>query len=241
VSKAPAAAHEGTGIGLALVQELTRLHGGAVRVESQIGYGSTFIVSIPLGTAHLPPDRVRTESALASTLQGSQPYIEDRWLRDSTEDQALEDARADILVHPAEPRKCGDQTAIILLADDNADMRDYVARLLAPFYEVQVAADGMDALSAIKNRRPDLLLSDVMMPRLDGFGLVREIRSDPALADLPIILVSARAGEDESIQGLEAGADDYLVKPFGSRELLARVSSSLKKNGQHQKGIRAAY
>ncbi|HEX6843177.1 MAG TPA: response regulator, partial [Stellaceae bacterium] len=105
---------------------------------------------------------------------------------------------------------------------------DYVRRLLAPRYEVLTVGDGAASLAALRQRRVDLLLSDVMMPRLGGFGLVREIRADPALAELPIILLSARAGEEASIEGLEAGANDYLVKPFSARELLARVASNLE-------------
>jgi CheY-like chemotaxis protein len=107
-------------------------------------------------------------------------------------------------------------------------MRDYVSRLLAPRYEVHAVADGKEALTAIRDKRPDLLLSDVMMPHVDGFTLVRTLRADPTLCDLPIILLSARAGEDESVQGLDAGADDYLVKPFSERDLYARVAATLK-------------
>ena len=116
----------------------------------------------------------------------------------------------------------------ILLADDNADMRDYVVRLLGPQYEVQAVPDGEAALHAIQAQRPDLLLSDVMMPRLDGFGLLAAIRADPRLRDIPVILLSARAGEEAHVEGLDAGADDYLVKPFAARELLARVRSNLE-------------
>jgi CheY-like chemotaxis protein len=116
----------------------------------------------------------------------------------------------------------------VLLADDNVDMRDYVQRLLRPRYEVQAVRDGQQALAAAQARRPDLILSDVMMPRMDGFGLLAGIRADPALRDLPVILLSARAGEEARVEGLEAGADDYLVKPFTARELLARVRSNLE-------------
>ena len=119
------------------------------------------------------------------------------------------------------------QRSYVLLADDNADMREYARRLLNPQYEVKVVADGKAALQAMHERRPDLLLSDVMMPRLDGFGLLTATRADPALRDLPVILLSARAGDEARVEGLDAGADDYLVKPFAARELLARVRSNL--------------
>jgi PAS domain S-box-containing protein len=112
-------------------------------------------------------------------------------------------------------------------ADDNADMRDYVGRLLGPWYDVEAVADGEAVLAAIRRQPPDLVLADVMMPRLDGFGLLRELRSDPRTRELSIILLSARAGEESRVEGMEAGADDYLVKPFSARELLARVSAHL--------------
>ena len=104
-------------------------------------------------------------------------------------------------------------------------MRDYVRRLLEAYCQVETVADGQAALEAIRRRRPDLVLSDVMMPRVDGLRLVRAIRSEPVLADIPVVLLSARAGEEAKIEGLHAGADDYLIKPFSARELVARVGS----------------
>ena len=115
----------------------------------------------------------------------------------------------------------------ILLADDNADMRDYVQRLLSEEYEVETVVDGEAALNAARKRRPDLIVSDIMMPRLDGFGVLQAVRGDNSLKNIPTILLSARAGEEARIQGLSSGADDYMVKPFSARELLARVKSHL--------------
>jgi len=233
--------YEGSGIGLALVQELVKLHGGSVRVESEVGSGSRFIVSVPMGCAHLPADRIEAARALTPTGSRTEAYIEEalRWLpddrraapplRDELRDRAAEDLRADSSVRPrpgADP--IGQLGQRILLADDNADMREYVRRLLAESgYEVETVADGLAALSAARVRQPDLVLTDVMMPRLDGFGLLRELRSDPKLRAVPIILLSARAGEEARIEGMHAGADDYLSKPFSARELLARIKSHL--------------
>ena len=106
-------------------------------------------------------------------------------------------------------------------------MRDYVRRLLGERYSVEAVSDGQAALEAAQRRRPDLVLSDIMMPRLDGFGLLRALRADNNLREVPVILLSARAGEEASVEGLEAGADDYLIKPFSARELLARVRANL--------------
>jgi PAS domain S-box-containing protein len=214
--------HEGSGIGLALVQELVRLHGGNVRVETEVDRGSSFIVSIPLGKSHLPADRIQAESALSSTGVRSEGFVEEilRWLPDAP----MQDIRAETV-----PQREGEKGQRILLADDNADMRDYVRRLLVQNgYQVEAVANGNTALSAARARKPDLVLTDVMMPELDGFGLLREIRADAKLADIPVILLSARAGEESCIEGVHAGADDYLIKPFRARELLARVESHLK-------------
>ncbi|HEX8032887.1 MAG TPA: ATP-binding protein, partial [Ktedonobacterales bacterium] len=118
--------------------------------------------------------------------------------------------------------------ARIVLADDNADMRDYLRRLLSERYTVEAVANGAQALAAIQRQLPDLVLGDVMMPELDGFGMLRALRTDPATVTLPVMLLSARAGEEATIEGLAAGADDYLVKPFSAREVLSRVAARLE-------------
>lgn len=204
--------HEGSGIGLALVQELVRLHGGTVEAASRPGEGATFTVKLPFGTAHLPAERLGT-ALPASTATGAGAYVEEalRWLAADASDPG----------DPAVPAT--GRRPRVLLADDNADMRDYVQRLLAPHYEVEAVADGQAALEAARRRAPELVLSDVMMPGLDGFGLLAALRADPVLGSVPVLLLSARAGEESQVEGLAAGADDYLVKPFGARELLARV------------------
>jgi signal transduction histidine kinase len=206
--------HEGTGIGLALVRELTAIHGGTATVESREGHGSVFSVTIPGGTEHLPPERVAAARQLTSTSVGAQPFVEEalRWLPAHADPAAVSDGTA---------------RARLLVADDNADMRDYLARLLTPYYQVETVADGRAALDRIEAHPPDLVLADVMMPVLDGFGLVAAIRANVAVRSLPIILLSARAGEGAQIEGLESGADQYLVKPFSARDLLARVASQL--------------
>jgi DNA-binding NtrC family response regulator/signal transduction histidine kinase len=221
--------YEGTGIGLALVQELIKLHGGQVRVESAVGQGSTFIVTIPLGTAHLPAERVQAARSLASTGIGADAYAEEarRWLPDdwSAADASVLPISASRSSSVPEPGAAGE---LIVVADDNADMRQYLRHLLGTRYEVHAVANGAQALGAARSLRPALMLADVMMPRLDGFSLLRAIRDEAAIASMPVILLSARAGEESRVEGLQAGADDYLVKPFTARELLARVETHLK-------------
>ena len=218
--------HEGSGIGLALVHELVRLHGGSVRVESESGRGSAFIVMLPRGSAHLPAEQCAAAPASGPNGSAATVFVAEalRWLPDERppSEAVIDDEDAG----SAQPPPDGPRPRI-LLADDNADMRDYIARLLSPRFEVIAAPDGQAALDAALDERPDLVLTDVMMPRLDGLGLLRKMRDDPALQSVPIILLSARAGEEARVDALNAGADDYLIKPFHTRELLAKLNSTL--------------
>jgi PAS domain S-box-containing protein len=211
--------HEGTGIGLALVQELVKLHGGTISATSTAGRGSAFTVTIPLGKAHLDPAHVGVRSQLASTAVGPSAFVEEalRWLPDETGNER------ETATEPAQGPKHR-----VLIADDNADMRSYLARLLAERYEVETVANGAEALSALgRAPLPDLVLTDVMMPVMDGFELLQRLRAAERTRTLPVIMLSARAGEDARVEGLHAGADDYLVKPFTARELTARVRSQI--------------
>jgi signal transduction histidine kinase/DNA-binding response OmpR family regulator len=220
---------EGSGIGLALVQELVKLHGGTISATSQLGRGTTFRVCVPLGIAHLPAARIKTPRTLSSTAIGARAFVEEalRWIPDANVAPNLPILGDDsplALADPFEPTA----GARILLADDNADMRAYLRDLLSRAYAVEAVADGEQALEAARRKRPDLILSDIMMPRLDGLGLLQALRADQTLRDVPVILLSARAGEEARLEGLDAGADDYLVKPFSARELVARVSARLE-------------
>jgi signal transduction histidine kinase len=213
VSQARGRTHEGSGIGLALVQELVKLHGGSIRVDSVVDQGTAFTVAIPLGSQHLPAHRIQRGDQAAPAAGRGSAFVEEalRWLPE-----------------PADADTGRNDRERILVADDNADMRRYVARLLSTRYRVEAVADGEAALAAARRLRPALILTDVMMPRLDGFGLLRGIRGDESLREVPVIMLSARAGEESRVEGIDASADDYLVKPFSARELLARVGSHLK-------------
>jgi signal transduction histidine kinase len=221
--------HEGTGIGLALVQELVKLHGGFIRVESAWGKGSTFVVSIPFVQNHLASGQLGGARSLTSAAVGATPFVEEalRWLPDSSND-GDEILNHEFLPVPCPPTSGTGVRPRILIADDNIDMRQYLARLLAEHYDIETVPDGQAALEAARERPPHLILSDVMMPVRDGFQLLEAIRKDERTRTIPFVLLSARAGEESRVEGMHAGADDYLIKPFSARELLARVSARLE-------------
>jgi PAS domain S-box-containing protein len=209
--------HEGTGIGLAVVHELVGLHNGTVAVESTEGKETTFRVIIPSGSAHLPSDRIGHQDGRQATSLHARHFVEEalQWLPDRSGPR------------PETPRPESSRRSV-LIADDNADMRRYLERLLAGHFDVESVTNGALALDAIRRRRPDLVLTDVMMPEVDGFALLERIREDPRLRDVPVVILSARAGEEARIEGAHAGADDYIVKPFAARELVARVSAQIE-------------
>ncbi len=220
--------YEGSGIGLALVQELVKLHGGTIEAHSAAGRGTTFTVSLPLGFAHLPADRLRSVHSESSGQITARAFVEEAERWSGALDPPLQGLPSGEIDVKSDRRFASTFDARVVLADDNADMLAYVRGLLAPFYEVEAVADGEAALAAVRRQRPELVISDVMMPGLDGFGLVQAIRTDRGLSGIPVILLSARAGEESRIEGLGAGADDYLTKPFAARELLARVGAMLE-------------
>ncbi|MGI2904720.1 ATP-binding protein [Tolypothrix sp. VBCCA 56010] len=264
---------EGSGIGLSLVHELVKLHGGTITVSSIVDQGTSFVVSIPTGYAHLPSVNIDAINTLPSTAVGAASYVEEalRWLpaegtgdwgdrgtggqggrgeRNFTNDgRCFNGGNLRNALPPQCPMPYAQcpipnaqcpmpyaQSSIsrILLVDDNADMRDYVKRMLQQNYQVEAVGDGLAALAAIRQQPFDLVLTDIMMPGLDGFELLRQLRQDPLTKEIPIILLSARAGEESRIEGLEFGADDYLVKPFSGRELLARVEATIKLSRMRQ-------
>ncbi|MEH2310000.1 MAG: ATP-binding protein [Nostoc sp.] len=320
VKGAKGRSYEGSGIGLFLVQELVKRHGGAIAVTSAVDQGTIFTVTIPTGIAHLPADQIWVASTLASSAVTANAFVEEalHWLpEESTEFQNSEvqaqnsevhaqnsqvqaqssevhaqnsevhaqnsqvhaqnsevqaqnsqvhaqnsevhaqnsqvqaqnsqvqaqnsevhaqnsevhAQNSEVQVQNSEVHAPSSKRARILLVDDNADMRGYLKRLLNQYYEVETVNDGLAALTAILRGGSaiyDLVLADVMMPRMDGFELLRSLRASPNTQTIPIILLSARAGEESRVEGLETGADDYLIKPFSARELLARVNANLQ-------------
>ncbi|MER7867041.1 SpoIIE family protein phosphatase [Streptomyces cellulosae] len=231
IENARSRSNEGSGIGLALVRELVGLHGGTIDAASTEGEGTAFTVRVPFGTAHLPEGSVVSEPAAVRASATADPYVHEalRWLPVSPEGAADGDGPEGTEAAPLGTDAGPTRSARVLVADDNADMREYLTRILtAGGYEVTAVTDGVEALDAARRRTPDLVVSDVMMPRLDGLELVSRLRGDSRTASVPVLLLSARAGQEASIEGLRAGADDYLVKPFAAAELLARVRANVE-------------
>jgi PAS domain S-box-containing protein len=219
---------EGSGIGLALVKELVSIHGGTIAADSREGTGTTFTVRLPFGAAHLPADElVPAPVARPNTGVIADPYVQEawRWLPSDTGTRATARATTTGVI----PAGGDGERARVLIADDNSDMREYLTNLLQDSgYQVSEVDDGQQALETVRADIPDLVISDVMMPGLDGLQLVAALRTEPRTAAVPVLLLSARAGQEASIEGLQAGADDYLVKPFAAAELLARVRANIE-------------
>jgi signal transduction histidine kinase len=204
---------EGTGIGLALVHELVKLHGGSIRVESTYRKGSTFTVAIPVGIEHLPGGRIKAPGPPGINVN-PKVYLEEAF---------------SCLGKPT-PSKPPNKVSArrVLVVDDNADMRDYITSLLSADYEVVAVGDGRAALVEALRSPPALVLADVMMPHLGGFELLAALRTNAKTKTVPVLVLSARAGEEDKIEGLTKGADGYLTKPFSARELRARVASQIE-------------
>lgn len=226
--------HEGTGIGLALVHELVKLQGGEITVESQPGKGTAFAVRVPFGKQNFSADRLGSANGEGRSVLRAPSFVMEAlsWLPvEARGHQHASTRGANGTSAGPVDNNSGHGLAVgarVLVAEDNADMRDYVRRLLAAHYQVEAVADGAAALEAARREPPDLILSDVMMPGMDGFTLAQRIRTEERLRTIPILLLSARAGEEARIEGASQSADDYLTKPFSARELLARVALHLR-------------
>ncbi|MGW5398541.1 SpoIIE family protein phosphatase [Streptomyces sp. NPDC003952] len=233
IENARSRSNEGSGIGLALVKELVGLHGGEITATSAEGRGTRFTIRLPFGSSHLPADAVLSAPGSGAGSTATAPFVQEalRWLP-GDHGQAPPFAARIENVAEAEAARTDPGPAPasrLLVADDNPDMREYLVRLLhGAGYQVDAVADGQQALGAIRAKAYDLVVSDVMMPHLDGLSLVTALRADPRTASVPVLLLSARAGQEASIEGLQAGADDYLVKPFAAAELLARVRANIE-------------
>ncbi len=218
--------HEGTGIGLALTKELVELHGGQISMTSEEGFGTTFVVRLPLGP--------RAEGA-EPRAEGAERRAksEDRWAKDEEfmydhEPQATSDQHAATMQHSIDPSIQQSIKEIVLVVEDNADLRSYLREHLEARFQIVEAGDGEEGTAKAQELVPDLVITDIMMPKLDGYGLSKKLRSDERTSHIPIIMLTARAEEADKIAGLEIGVDDYLTKPFSPNELRVRVRNLIE-------------
>ncbi|MFQ5632192.1 MAG: ATP-binding protein, partial [bacterium] len=203
----------GSGIGLALTKELVELHHGEIQVTSELGKGSTFIVRLPLGKEHLKPEEIVEPASIIahpeSSIQHPESTIE-------YPESSIRKATSSL------------ERPVILIVEDNADVRTYIRDYLGKDYEITEAIDGEQGFKKSVNAIPDLIISDVMMPKLDGYELCRNLKTDERTSHIPVILLTARAGGQSKVEGLETGADDYIIKPFDARELQVRVKNLIE-------------
>ena len=233
---------EGTGIGLALTKELVELHHGKIIVESEVGKGTTFTVTMPLGKEHfkveeiIEPDEAlnnRTIEQRNSTNEVIQPSPANAgsMLHTNIENPRLSGRQAaSSIQHPASDP---DQP-VLLIVEDNADMRTYIRSYLDKSYHVFEADNGKSGLELAVEQVPDLVISDVMMPGMDGFELCEKIKTDERTSHIPVILLTAKAGSESRIEGLETGADDFITKPFDADELLVRIRNLIEQRRKLQ-------
>ncbi len=218
---------EGTGIGLSLVKELVELHGGSIRVESEIGEGTEFIVTLPKGTQHLKSFELIDDADGADLYDISRgPMVEMAVFDEEQEEAGL---RTD---------SGGDDSALeytVLVVDDSVDVRDYIVGCLRGTYRIVTAKDGVDGFEKVEAHMPDLIVSDVMMPRMDGYELCRKLKSDDRYNHIPIILLTSKASLEAKLEGLQAGSDEYLSKPFNAEELRVRISNLIGMRDQARK------
>ncbi len=203
--------YEGSGIGLALTKELIDLLGGEIHLDSQQGKGSTFTIIIP--ASPVAPDESEMNEEIFETFVPLNPHLEELTLPSSN------------LAHT--PTSIAEDQALILFVEDNSDLRQYVKNQLGHVFRIQDASNGIEGLEIAKDSIPDLIISDVMMPKMDGVAMTKQLRQNELTSHIPIILLTARDDGETKIKGFETGAEQYLLKPFQIDELKARIESLL--------------
>ena len=216
VQNAAGRTYEGTGIGLPLTKELVEMHQGTITAESELGKGSVFTVKIPIGKEHIAVNQINKTKTGSNGSDLTITMDEIDLLQNHSDTLSLEESPKD------------NDLPTVMIVDDSADMRTHLRSLLVKKFNITTAANGKDALKKIKDAAPDIVLTDIMMPVMDGITLLKELKSNKSTSNIPVILLTARAGEESLIVGFETAADDYLVKPFSSKELIARISAQIR-------------
>jgi DNA-binding response OmpR family regulator len=227
---------EGSGIDLILATELVELHHGTIEARSRVGEGSAFIIRLPMGSSHLAPGEIIRESASVDIKAGASTGTISRVFAgfEMEKTEMHNKYKTESLL---EPGIQGDETNIILAVEDSAAMRYYIRETLEPGYTVVTAADGREGIQKAQEIIPDLIISDIMMPEVDGLELCRLLKNDVKTCHIPIVLLTAKAAEENILQGLETGADDYITKPFNTKLLIARIKNLIDKRRQLQNNI----
>jgi DNA-binding response OmpR family regulator len=228
---------KGSGIGLALSKELVELHRGTIGVENREEGGSRFVVRLPPGRAHLEADEI-VESGVLEESADAPMIVYDAFPSHETDENKQKFCGGpgdDFTKEP--PGRRGQEKDIILVVEDSGDMRDYIRGALEHDYAVVEAGDGREGIEKARQIIPDLIISDIMMPEADGYELCRTLKKDVATSHVPVILLTAKASEENVIEGLETGADDYITKPFSTRILLARIRNLIDIRAQLQRNI----
>ncbi|MCB0259420.1 MAG: response regulator, partial [Calditrichaeota bacterium] len=237
---------EGTGIGLALTKELVQLHGGGISVESAEGIGTTFTVRLPLGKAHLKPEQIADASISDRGMRIPELKDEKMPLEEITAPQAIQsetqNPHSEIRIPKSEKSAFRNpHSEIVLIVEDNPDMRAYIRDTLAGSCRILEAPHGEAGFALAQEHIPDLIITDVMMPKVDGYALTRMLRQDLATSHIPIIMLTAKAEDADKFEGLETGVDAYLTKPFSTQELQIRVRKMIERYRllREQTGVKA--
>ncbi len=222
----------GSGIGLALTKELVNLHHGKISVTSVEGVGTEFTVTLPLGKDHLKPEEIVSDVLLDFEADTDFPGIASRTSDHETGHEA------ESLAHGVGRKQSSAQKPTILLVEDNPDMRSYIIKHLQSQFQMVEATDGQEGLALALQRIPDLIISDVMMPRMDGFKLCQKLKTTELTSHIPIILLTAKGTDEDKLRGLNLGAIEYLIKPFDKRELKLRLTNLIHLQRQTQEQLR---
>jgi DNA-binding response OmpR family regulator len=223
---------EGTGIGLALTKELIKLHHGSIQVQSEMGKGTTFIILLPVGKDHLKEEEIIQELTL--------PDLEkEKGLTTHQSEFVLsEDGVTEEKAHPKEELETESLLPIVLMVEDNPDVRSYIRDILGNNYSVLEAENGKKGLKKAQETIPDLILSDVMMPNMDGIELCKRLKTDERTSHIPVIILTAKGSGNNKIEGLETGVDDYIIKPFEAQELLVRIKNLIQQRNMLREKFR---
>jgi DNA-binding response OmpR family regulator len=220
---------EGTGIGLALTKELVELHHGKITVESEPEQGTTFTVLLPLGKSHFSAEELtgQTESPEEKAVQ-HEVLVDESYADIFPAEDEFEE------VDDEESIKAEEAVPLLLIVEDNADMRHYIRSNISGEFRITEAADGQQGYEKAIEKVPDLIISDVMMPKMDGMELCSKLKTDERTSHIPVILLTAKASMEDRLEGLETGADDFLTKPFDQQELIIRVKNLIRQRKKLQ-------